>query len=72
MSTISRIQCSGPDSKSPEEDLGAAIGHYLGIYVNPSLTWEELERLREWTSLPVLLKGILKTRARWHAGGSTA
>ena len=45
--------------KTPEEDLGAAIGHYLGVYVNPSLTWEDLARLREWTSLPVVLKGIL-------------
>jgi lactate 2-monooxygenase len=45
--------------KSPEEDLGAAIGHYLSIYVNPSLTWDDLGWLRERTSLPILLKGIL-------------
>lgn len=45
--------------KPPEEDLGAAVGHYLGVFVNPSLTWDDLERLRSWTSLPVLIKGIL-------------
>jgi lactate 2-monooxygenase len=45
--------------KSPEEDLGAAIGHYLAIYVNPSLTWDDLGWLRERTALPILLKGIL-------------
>ncbi|MDX6587928.1 MAG: lactate 2-monooxygenase [Solirubrobacterales bacterium] len=45
--------------KTPEEDLGAAVGHYLGVYVNPSLTWNDLERLRSWTSLPILVKGIL-------------
>ena len=45
--------------KSPEEDLGAAVGHYLGVFVNPSLTWDDLERLRSWTSLPILIKGIL-------------
>jgi lactate 2-monooxygenase len=45
--------------KSPEEDLGAAIGHYLGIYVNPSLSWDDMALLREWTSLPILVKGIL-------------
>ena len=28
--------------KPPEEDLGAAIGHYLGIYVNPSLSWDDI------------------------------
>ncbi|HEY7150867.1 MAG TPA: lactate 2-monooxygenase [Solirubrobacterales bacterium] len=45
--------------RPPEEDLGAAIGHYLAIYVNPSLSWDDVARLREWTSLPVLVKGIL-------------
>jgi lactate 2-monooxygenase len=45
--------------KPPEEDLGAAIGHYLNVYVNPSLSWDDIARLREWTSLPVLVKGIL-------------
>ncbi|MDX6662892.1 MAG: lactate 2-monooxygenase, partial [Solirubrobacterales bacterium] len=46
-------------AKPPEEDLGAAIGHYLGIYVNPSLSWGDLAWLRERTELPIVLKGIL-------------
>ena len=45
--------------KPPEEDLGAAIGHYLSIYVNPSLTWDDLAWLEQRTSLPILIKGIL-------------
>jgi L-lactate dehydrogenase (cytochrome) len=44
--------------KTPEEDLGAATGHYLGVYVNPSLTWDDLSWLRELTSLPIVVKGI--------------
>jgi lactate 2-monooxygenase len=44
--------------KPPEEDLGAATGHYLGVYVNPSLTWDDLEWLRGQTKLPILVKGI--------------
>jgi len=44
--------------RPPEEDLNAATGHYLGVYVNPSLTWEDLGWLRERTSLPILVKGI--------------
>jgi lactate 2-monooxygenase len=44
--------------KPPEEDLGAALGHYLDIYDNPALSWGDLERLRGWTSLPILIKGI--------------
>jgi lactate 2-monooxygenase len=45
--------------KSPEEDIGAAVGHYLSVFVNPDQTWERLAWLREQTSLPILLKGIL-------------
>ena len=26
--------------RTPEEDLGAATGHFLGVQANPSLTWE--------------------------------
>ena len=46
-------------AQSPEEDLGAATGHYLGIYVNPSLSWDDIATLREWTSLPIVVKGVL-------------
>jgi lactate 2-monooxygenase len=45
--------------KPPEEDMGAAIGHFLGVFANPNLTWERLEWLRGTTTLPIVLKGIL-------------
>jgi lactate 2-monooxygenase len=45
--------------KAPEEDIGAAIGHFLGVFANPGLTWERLEWLRGATTLPIVLKGIL-------------
>jgi L-lactate dehydrogenase (cytochrome) len=44
--------------KAPEEDQGAATGHFLGVQANPSLSWEDLAWLRETTSLPLVLKGI--------------
>ncbi len=44
--------------KAPEEDVGAATGHFLGLQANPSLTWDDLAWLRERTSLPILIKGI--------------
>jgi len=47
--------------KTPEEDVGAATGHYLGVYVNPSLTWDDLAWLREQTELPIVVKGIQHT-----------
>jgi lactate 2-monooxygenase len=46
-------------AKPPEEDLGAAVGHFLGVFANPALTWERLEWLRGTTSLPIVLKGLL-------------
>ncbi len=44
--------------KTPEEDQGAATGHFLGVQANPSLTWDDLAWLRERTSLPIVVKGI--------------
>jgi lactate 2-monooxygenase len=44
--------------KTPEEDQGAATGHFLGVQANPALTWDELATLREMTSLPIVVKGI--------------
>jgi lactate 2-monooxygenase len=44
--------------RSPEEDQGAATGHFLGIQANPSLIWDDLEWLRELTELPIVVKGI--------------
>ncbi len=44
--------------KPPEEDVGAATGHFLGVQANPALSWEDLGWLREQTSLPIVIKGI--------------
>jgi lactate 2-monooxygenase len=44
--------------KPPEEDVGAATGHFLGVQANPSLNWDDLSELREMTSLPIAIKGI--------------
>jgi lactate 2-monooxygenase len=43
----------------PEEDPQAAVGHFVGVFSNPTVTWEDLAFLRETTRLPILLKGIL-------------
>jgi isopentenyl diphosphate isomerase/L-lactate dehydrogenase-like FMN-dependent dehydrogenase len=53
------VFCSRLD-KPPEEDPGQAIGLFVGQFANPTLTWERLEWLRSITSLPVLIKGILR------------
>jgi isopentenyl diphosphate isomerase/L-lactate dehydrogenase-like FMN-dependent dehydrogenase len=43
--------------RSPEPR--AAVERFLDIYSNPGLSWDHIATLRERTSLPVLLKGIL-------------
>lgn len=45
--------------RSPEEDPGAAIGHWAYQFSNPTITWQDLAWLREQTPLPIVLKGIL-------------
>jgi lactate 2-monooxygenase len=42
-----------------EEDLQAAVGQFVFQFSNPELTWHDLERLREMTTLPIGLKGVL-------------
>jgi lactate 2-monooxygenase len=37
----------------------AAVETFLEVFSKPSLTWADLPRLRELTSLPVVLKGVL-------------
>jgi isopentenyl diphosphate isomerase/L-lactate dehydrogenase-like FMN-dependent dehydrogenase len=44
---------------SPDENPTAAVLHFVSVFSNPAVTWADLAALRELTSLPILLKGIL-------------
>ena len=44
--------------KPPEEDVTAAARLFASIYSDPTLDWERLKRIRDWTRLPVVLKGV--------------
>jgi lactate 2-monooxygenase len=46
--------------RTPEEDPLPASLMALATFPNLALTWDDLARLREWTSRPVLLKGIVR------------
>lgn len=46
-------------SVPPEEDPLLAAGTMLSLFPNLGLTWEDLAWLREQTSLPLLVKGVL-------------
>ena len=43
----------------PEHDLQAAVGQFVSVFSNPTVTWDDLAWLRSTTRLPILLKGIL-------------
>jgi lactate 2-monooxygenase len=43
----------------PRDKARAAVQRFVQIYSRPSLTWDDIPRLREHTSLPIVLKGIL-------------
>lgn len=50
--------------KGREFDLSAAqmqraTARFVATYTNPNLGWDDLSRLREWTRLPIVLKGVL-------------
>jgi isopentenyl diphosphate isomerase/L-lactate dehydrogenase-like FMN-dependent dehydrogenase len=43
----------------PEQNPLPAIRHFLQVFSNPALQWQDLALLRRHTRLPILLKGIL-------------
>jgi lactate 2-monooxygenase len=48
---------TGTNLTAPEPR--AAVETFLDVFSRPALTWQDLPRLRELTSLPIVLKGIL-------------
>lgn len=48
--------------KNPDEDIHAAGLKFRDVFGNTGITWRDLEFIREITTLPILLKGILDPR----------
>lgn len=44
----------------PEKDLASAAVRYVGVALDPTFAWPDLEALIASTRLPVLLKGVLR------------
>ncbi len=42
----------------PEGDQMAAVQKFVGLFNNPTLTWDDLAWLRQQSSLPIVLKGV--------------
>jgi isopentenyl diphosphate isomerase/L-lactate dehydrogenase-like FMN-dependent dehydrogenase len=43
----------------PMANPSLAADFFAKVFSDPSRTWADLERLRQWTSLPILVKGVL-------------
>jgi lactate 2-monooxygenase len=61
---IARKGAAITGSKSVRENLRsplprAALETFLDVFSTPALTWADLAKARQWTSLPILLKGIV-------------
>lgn len=46
----------------PLANDGSSVARYIAEQLDPSLSWDDLEWLRERTDLPVVLKGVLDPR----------
>ncbi|WP_109208909.1 MULTISPECIES: alpha-hydroxy-acid oxidizing protein [Microbacterium] len=61
---IARKGAALTGSKSVRDNLRsplprAAVETFLDVFSTPALTWDDLAKARQWTSLPILLKGIV-------------
>lgn len=45
--------------KPPEEDMQSAVLQWVRVFADPGNTWERLAFIRDHTSLPLLVKGVL-------------
>ncbi len=55
---------------APEDDPQAAGAAMMAMFPNHDLTWDRLSWLREQTSLPILLKGILTAEDAFRAAAA--
>jgi lactate 2-monooxygenase len=46
--------------QSPEENPMAAAVQFTQVFSDPGLDWKRIAKIRSWTKLPVILKGILR------------
>ena len=61
---IARRGAALTGSRSMRENLRsplprAAVETFLDVFSTPALTWDDLAKARKWTSLPIILKGIV-------------
>ena len=45
----------------------AAVETFLEVFSTPALTWDDLAKARQWTTLPIILKGVVHPDDAEHA-----
>lgn len=77
-STRMGILESDPAVQELAQEAGMPVGEFVresaAMETDPSLTWDDLDQLRSWTDLPIVLKGLLspadaRRAADWGAEG---
>ncbi|MBY0563379.1 MAG: alpha-hydroxy-acid oxidizing protein [Hyphomonadaceae bacterium] len=48
-------------AQPPEENPLAAAVHFTQLFSDPSLDWARIAKIRSWTKLPVVLKGVMRS-----------
>jgi isopentenyl diphosphate isomerase/L-lactate dehydrogenase-like FMN-dependent dehydrogenase len=46
------------DPHASDDAMRAAVFTWAGLFGNPKLSWADVARVREWTNLPILVKGV--------------
>jgi lactate 2-monooxygenase len=54
---VFRARLDAPPEESPQA-MQLAVRAWLEVFGNPALGWSDLSLLRQWTRLPILIKGI--------------
>mgnify|MGYP002624029687 CR=1 FL=1 len=44
----------------PEDNPMAAAAHFTQVFSDPGLDWARIAKIRSWTKLPVILKGVMR------------
>lgn len=53
-------------SEPPEANMLAASAQFTQVFSDPGLDWARLEKIRSWTKLPIVLKGIQRVDDARH------
>ena len=57
--TAAQLRAAGKRFGLGFRDMQTAAARFTATYTRPDLSWDDISRLRQWTELPIVLKGVL-------------